>query len=95
MNPLHPPRPDPAQGQPVWPGLPVTCSVCLRAGAPVMTDDGWRLPIHTWEDWLGSSNCPGSLAAVGAPVATSMEKRIEDNVVAAMPERINEEWDTP
>ncbi|QWY84409.1 hypothetical protein SEA_KNOCKER_67 [Mycobacterium phage Knocker] len=60
MNePLHPPRPEVS----TWPGLPVTCSACLRAGCPVMTEDGWRLPVHVADERTGR-NCPGSLSGV-------------------------------
>jgi hypothetical protein len=49
-----------------------------------MTDDGWRLPVHRW-DGGDTRSCPGSLAAVGPPVAPGMENRIEDRFVRAMP----------
>lgn len=73
-----------------WPGLPVTCNICLEADTPVMTDDGWRLSVHHW--WSSdhtASVCPGSLGSVTAPPVPSADRiadRIEAHFVAAMPE---------
>lgn len=61
MNPMHPPRPE--TDAPRWAGLPVTCHACKRGGVPVMTEDGWRLPLHL-ANHDDTRNCPGSLAAV-------------------------------
>ena len=51
----------------IWPGAPVVCGECSQAGVPVMTGDGWRLPLHAL---AGSPtvNCVGSLAGVNDPV---------------------------
>lgn len=75
-----------ADDRPAWSGKPVECATCRSAGVPVMAEDGWRMPVHRWWDSATALTCPGSLAAVTAPqVPASMEARIEDHFVRAMP----------
>lgn len=77
-------------GTAVWPGLAVACEGCARTVTPVMGEDGWILPLHhdsvmTWGN--GKTLCPASLRGVDAlPAAPAMETRIEEHVLAAMPE---------
>lgn len=52
-------------GEPRWEGPPVDCAQCSAAGVPVLTEDGWRLPVHRRYAGLGhSERCGGSYAAV-------------------------------
>ncbi|UJQ86587.1 hypothetical protein SEA_PENGUINLOVER67_65 [Mycobacterium phage PenguinLover67] len=50
----------------VWRGLPIECGQgCGAHGVPVMTEDGWRLPVHSMEIGRGQRvHCPGSMRAV-------------------------------
>ena len=61
MNPMHGPRPEVS----TWRGLPVECGgPCGAHGVPVMTEDGWRLPVHSAIIDGQRKHCPGSLRAV-------------------------------
>lgn len=65
----------------LWPGKPVTCSFCLQGGVPTMTHDGWRMPVHDWDDTGQCGPCPGSMGGVSAvPVPLDMSERIEEHV---------------
>lgn len=80
-----------------WPGLPVTCMICLQGGVPtyVVTDErcGFVMPDHLWEisgapvvnNGGESLLCPGSGAPVQKPTHPVMAARIEAYVVDAMP----------
>lgn len=51
----------------LWSDGPVICMGCSCARVPVMTENGWRMPVHqlsaaTWPSGVGL--CPGSLASV-------------------------------
>lgn len=82
----------PDTGQPTWPGPYVTCGVCAVACVPTWAGgDRWQMPNHPIPLTTGDARahfgqmCPGSGAAVTRPVHKTMERRIEDHVVAAMP----------
>ena len=62
-RPMHPPRPEPPEGTPVWTGDLAHCDECNGNGRPVMTADGWRVPVHSF-GLGGTGVCPGSLRAV-------------------------------
>lgn len=52
---------------PQWSDQPVICEGCCCARMPVMTEDGWRMPVHqlsaaTWP--AGTGLCLGALALV-------------------------------
>ncbi|QGH75315.1 hypothetical protein I5G61_gp67 [Mycobacterium phage Quesadilla] len=53
-------------GEPRWEGGPVECSGgCGDHGIPALTEDGWRLRVHSMELPNGQRvTCPGSMAAV-------------------------------
>ncbi|AER49377.1 hypothetical protein STINGER_63 [Mycobacterium phage Stinger] len=82
-----------------WTGKPVVCPQCNNAGKPVMGQDGWQLPIHGRVEQtfpFRVVTCGGSMGAVQAmQVPEPMEQRIEDHVARAMPDRVNDDWDTP
>lgn len=63
-----------------WSGAPVACGECGQAGVPVLTTDGWRLPLHALAG-NPTANCAGSLAAVdealqAVPTAPLMDPNI-------------------
>lgn len=75
-----------------WPGLPVTCMVCLQPVVPTYqvteTRCGFVIPDHDWEVNRASvawDRCPGSGAAVDRAVSATMATRIEEHVVSSMP----------
>lgn len=56
-----------ADSKELWAYGPVLCEGCTCVRVPVMTEDGWRMPVHqltpsTWP--AGEGLCPGSLATV-------------------------------
>jgi hypothetical protein len=53
-------------GEPRWEGQPVACEGgCGDHGIPAMTEDGWRLRVHSMARPDGSRiTCPGSYQAV-------------------------------
>lgn len=82
-----------------WTGKPVVCPQCGCHGTPVMGEDGWCLPLHARRETTFPFRlvpCPGSLTPVTAmQTPAPMEERIEQRVADAMPDRINDDWDTP
>lgn len=82
----------------VWPGLPVTCMVCLQGCDPTyrVTEErcGFVMPDHDGNygrpGGPDHQTCPGSGAPVQKPVHATMARRIEmarieKHVVSAMP----------
>ena len=56
-----------ADPEELWQYGPVLCEGCTCVRTPVMTEYGWRMPVHqltrsTWPAGVGL--CHGSLAAV-------------------------------
>lgn len=76
-----------------WPGLPVTCMLCLQGGVPTysVTDErcGFVMPQHMMPTRIAGltawESCPGSGAPVQKPVHATMAARIEAHVLDAMP----------
>lgn len=76
-----------------WPGLPVTCMLCLQGGVPTysVTEKrcGFVMPQHDMQLSAQSPGddtlCPGSGAPVQKPVHATMAARIEAHVLDAMP----------